>query len=546
MPNDWSNKQRILGLTQISPTGGTGQVRDISSDYWFGPLQPVNPAAPKDYKPRQFAYDPGANIIWQPKADSGVSFEVLRALADSWDLLRMVIETRKDQLCGAEGEIRVKQQPGEKNKDRKERQLADPVVKNLNDFFKKPDGFHPFKKWMRMWVEDMLTIDAVSLYYERDKSGKIARIMPLAGETINRIMTDQGITPPPPSVAYQQVVYGTIAAEFTTNDMFYSMRNERTWRRYGYSRVEQILITISIGLRRQEFQLQYYTSGNVPEALCFLPSELPIDRIKEIQGWFDSLFSGDLANRRRLTFLPGFGGDEKSGKPSVLFPKEVLLKDAMDDWLAQIVCYCFGVSPHALLKQVNRATAQAQQESSEEEGLAPDKREVETVMNQILGDMGLGDKYEWAYKETRDTDVLKQAQADNLLVGKVYTINEIREKRGEDPIELPEADMLGMFSPQNGFIPLEGSADAVSDQRDLAANPPAPVIAAAPPKAGAEEDGAPPAKPASKPKSKPKSPAKVVKRASPRHRTRRRAGKCRVHIGYPRTFCSACQQGAQR
>jgi hypothetical protein len=37
-------------------------------------------------------------------------------------------------------------------------------------------------------------------------------------------------------------------------------------KRYGYSKVEQLIVTINIGLRRQMFQLNYYTDVNMPEA----------------------------------------------------------------------------------------------------------------------------------------------------------------------------------------------------------------------------------------------------------------------------------------
>lgn len=453
MASDFTNstKQRILPASALAPMSST-TIRDLSSDYWFGPLQPIQPVAPDSYRPRQWGYQPGANIIWQPKGDSPITYETLRALADQWDLLRIIIETQKDRVCQTKFEVRAKPKPGESNKDRKQRNLQDPNVKALNEFFAYPDGFHPFADWLRMWLEDMLVIDAVALYMARDKSKKVATINPLAGDTINRMLTDQGITPPPPSVAYQQVVYGQPVWDFTTDDLLYSMRNERTNRRYGFSPVEQILITISIALRRQQFQLNYYTDGNIPEALCFLPPDMPIDRVKEVQEWFDSILAGDLQNRRRMRFLPGYGA-EGQAKPSVIFPKEPLLKDEMDEWLARVACFCIGVSPQPFLKMMNRATAQQAQETSEEEGREPYVAAVLNVLNNIIQNKMGFVEYEFVRPETRELDVLKQAQADGIIVGKIKTINEGREDRGLDPRQEPEADMLGVFT-QQGFVPL--------------------------------------------------------------------------------------------
>lgn len=451
-----ASKTRILPMASLIRSNANG-IKDIDPTYWFSALQPVSTMGPSNYKPRQFAFNPGANLIWQPKGDNPISFATLRALADGWDMLRLMIEQRKDELCTLPWEVRAKKKSGETNLDQKTRNQKDPNVSALNQFFDKPDGFHPFTQWMRLWLEDMLVIDAVALWFARDDKGKTATIHPLAGDTVNRMLTDQGITPATPSTAYQQVVYGTPVYDFTTDDMLYFMSNERTDKRYGYSKVEQLLVTINIGIRRQLFQLNYYTDGNMPEAMVFLPSDLPIDRVKEVQDWFDLSLAGDLAKRRRITFLPGYGSGDQA-KPNVVFPKEVLLKDAMDEWLIQTAAYCIGVSPQPFLKMVNRASAEEGNDAAEQGGLGPDKMRVLTVLNECLVKMGMGDEYEFAVQEHRESDVLKQAQADKIVTGPITTINETREARGMDARSEPEADQLGMWTP-TGFVPLGQSSN---------------------------------------------------------------------------------------
>lgn len=548
MPNDFSSsnpgKSKLhlpagvasaLPTSAIMPTGGTGNIRDISSSYWFGPLQPVNPVAPASYRPRQYGYAPGANLIWQPRGEQGgISSEALVALSKSWDLLRIVIETQLDRLCARKFEVRAKKSAKDKsNKDWKQRNLTDPNVQALNNFLAYPDGLHPFPTWLRMWLEDMIVLDAATLYLERDMDGRIASVHPIWGGTINRMMTDQGITPPPPYVAYQQVVYGSPACDFTTNDLIYFMRNEKTYQRYGYSPVEQILLTISIAIRRQTFQLDYYTAGNIPEALCFLPDSVTIDQVKEVQDWFDSIMSGDLANRRRFRFMPGYGSD---AKPNVVFPKEPLLKDEMDEWLAKVACYCIGVSAQPFMKMMNRASAEQAQETSETEGQEPFLQSIESVLNVLIHKMGFTD-YEVVRQQPIEMDILKAAQADNLLTGKVYTINEVRERRGEDPRAEDEADQLGVFSPQNGFLPL--AADKLVERQktlgtdaETKAKQAKEVAAAAPapPAADSSEDGDAGSKnPPAKSKAKPKPNGKAHFAACQKHTS-----------SYPRTYCHAC------
>jgi HK97 family phage portal protein len=449
---------RPLTIPQIQPTGGEHQVEDVVSGYWFSALQPIKPMAPAGQRIRQYEIQPGANIAWTPKTEiegMTVGFPILRSFADSWDLLRLVIETVKDRLCAAEREFRLVRKKGEKQVDYEKRTGADARIDQLTKFFQRPDGFHYWSTWLRPILEDMLVCDNASVYMERDKNGRIANLMGINGDTISRMLTDQGLTPPAPQVAYQQILYGLPAHDMTVDDLVYAMRNPRHHRRYGFGPVEQIMITIATGLNVQKFKLDYFTSGNVPEALCFLPQDVPVQRIKEVQQWFDSILAGDLAQRRRMIFLPGYGTG-KEARPNVMFSKEVLLKDPLDEWLWQIVCYAFGVPSQALLRMMNRATAQQNVESAEEEGLGPKLEWIASLINYIVQTkMGFAD-LEFAWSQAKEVDIEKQANVDKTYVScAVKTINEVRDGLGLDPLPYPEADEPGVMT-QNGFVPLTG------------------------------------------------------------------------------------------
>jgi portal protein len=456
------SKQRILPMSAIAPMGSQS-IRDVGTGWFFSALEPVRVVAPGTFRPRQYGFQPGANLTWTPRGDDGsfMPFDILRTFADSWDLLRIIIEAQKDRICTQEFDLRPKAKPNESNKDRKQRAMEDPVLQKLKVWWEKPDGFHKFKVWLRMLLEDMIVIDAATVWLARDKAtgkplenfGSIATAHPIDGATINRLLTDQGMTPPPPSPAYQQVLYGMPVWDFTTDDLIYVMRNERTNKRYGFGPVEQILNIVNFGIRRQSWQTAEYTSGNIPEALLFAPGDITTKQLRELQGYIDSTLAGQLGQRRRLTILPGYGTAD-SVKSNIVFPKEPLLKDELDEWLAKVACFCIGISAQPFLKMMNRASAEQAQETSEAENLKPWLDTIIDILNDVNARMGFADDYEWVSKQAAELDVLKRAQADNLLTGKVLTINEVREDRGEDPRKEPEADMLGMFSPMNGFIPL--------------------------------------------------------------------------------------------
>ena len=82
---------------QVSYGASQGIARGTGAD-WFGPLNPLSPIAPPDVAGRRFDYPPGYNIVIRPRAYEPIGFHELRGFADAYDLLRLVIETRKDQM----------------------------------------------------------------------------------------------------------------------------------------------------------------------------------------------------------------------------------------------------------------------------------------------------------------------------------------------------------------------------------------------------------------------------------------------------------------
>lgn len=307
-------------------------------------------------------------------------------------------------------------------------------IAELTDFFARPDGEHDFDDWLRMIVEDLLVIDAVTLAATADDRGtvwtpgaKIRRFEVIDGTTIKRVIDEMGRTPAAPAVAYQQILKGVPAIDFTADELVYRPRNVRAHKFYGYSPVEQIVITINLALRRQMFTMAYYTDGNVPEAICQAPQEWSPNTITEFQDWFDSELAGNLAKRRRITFVPNTGG-----KDAVQFTKEPPLASDLDEWLARVVCWAFSISPQALIKQMNRATAETAKEQSEEEGIAPLLNWLASLINGLVRKYFGYDDVEFAWGERKDENKLEQAQINQIYVqAGVLTVDEVREGLGK-------------------------------------------------------------------------------------------------------------------
>ncbi len=283
----------------------TGIARGTGAD-WFGPLDPLKPIAPPDVAGRRFDYPPGYNLNTRPRAYEPIGFHELRAFADAYDLLRLVIETRKDQMERQRWRIRpragkLKRNGASLDADTRARIAA------LEHFFHKPDGVTRWKTWLRALLEDMFVIDAATLFCQRTRSGQLFALHQLDGATVKRVIDDWGRTPLPYTdadgmivypPAYQQVLKGMPAVNYSARDIIYRPRNVRAHKVYGYSPVQQVLMTVNIALRRQLWQLDYFTEGSVPDALIGVPTSWTPEQIKQFQDYWDTEFAGDLAKRR--------------------------------------------------------------------------------------------------------------------------------------------------------------------------------------------------------------------------------------------------------
>src|ERR1700694_4653737 len=136
---------------------------------FFGPLLPLDQQAPQGTEKRVFDFSAGTNLSYIPRSDEPISFAQLRALADSYYLLRMVIETRKDQISKVKWRFGLKAKPGESQQLSRKKSENDSRVQKISRFFEYPDGRHDWQKWLSMIVEDMLVIDAPTLLIRRNR-----------------------------------------------------------------------------------------------------------------------------------------------------------------------------------------------------------------------------------------------------------------------------------------------------------------------------------------------------------------------------------------
>jgi hypothetical protein len=251
-----------VDITQFSgvfqPSGGM-----------FAPGYPLVPVESEALRIRDFPV--GYNYIYTPRSTEPIGYFELRQLAQSHDITRLCIETRKDQIEALDWTIKPRDEKNPQN-------MAEERADTLTEFWQRPDGSRDFATWLRDSIEDVLVLDAPAFEVRRNRGGAVIGIDVLDGSTIKVLIDDTGRRPAPPAPAFEQIIHGRpwVLAEdgrVSTNtrgkplfaqQIIYMPRNQRPHKIYGFSPVEQIMLTINTGIRRQLMQLQHFTDSNVP------------------------------------------------------------------------------------------------------------------------------------------------------------------------------------------------------------------------------------------------------------------------------------------
>ncbi len=179
-----------------------------NADGWFDAGEPLAPVA-QQAEGRRFDYEPFYNVGHsKPREREAIGFAQLRALTDNYDVLRLVIETRKDQMEWLKWTIQKRDVESTANNEsqRKDRKIDEAIA-----FFQSPDKEHTWADWLRILLEDLFVIDAPCIYPRKTLGGDLFALEVIDGATIKRVLDNTGRLPAPPDTAYQQILHGMAA-----------------------------------------------------------------------------------------------------------------------------------------------------------------------------------------------------------------------------------------------------------------------------------------------------------------------------------------------
>jgi hypothetical protein len=268
----------------------------------FSPIMPVPVDTPPEgaerAQPRRFQYEVGYNLPTGEPGTEGYKlapFGVLKSLARTYSIARRCLQIRKKEVLGLEWDIVLTSHAEKAYQGDREahRDFGERRAKAMK-FFKKPDpDYFNFKNWLSAMIEQILSIDALSLYMCPKKGSGLRQgllgsdldgLWCIDGATIRPLLNLKGGMPLPPAPAYQQYLYGVPRTDLTTvingldlpeiagaetqayrgDQLIYLPMEPFPDSPYGFGPIEQCLVPILTGLRKQAYQLEFFTEGTVP------------------------------------------------------------------------------------------------------------------------------------------------------------------------------------------------------------------------------------------------------------------------------------------
>ena len=382
------------------------------------------------------------------RPDSRITVQMLRNIADNYDVLRSCINHIKREVFA----VPLKVVPKNDKDDSEETQEQ---IKFAEDFFEKKGGLggrgRRRSHFESCIIEDLCVVGASAILYWPNRGGGVYEVLDIDAGTIRPRVDTYG-WPGPNDIWYEQWVYGVITAEFYLEQMTYDGLYPRTYTPYFASPVEWLVNVVNSALRADQWNRDWLTDGNIPQALIGTPDTWTPAEIMEFAAYFDAMM--DQKQRQKAKFVPG--GMKVMDVPT----RNDQQFQEFELWLLRRTCAMMGVQPASI------GFAGEQYKVSQEESMASTTFfGVGAVLefraanyDDMLERMGL-DRIHVNNVTAIEEKAKERAERNQILVGvPVKSINESRQEEGLDPVEGGDNILV-----PNNYQPL-----------DLALNPPQP------------------------------------------------------------------------
>ena len=418
--------------------------------------------------PKSFFIDPqlAFDLVGYVRREKPLTAPILRDVAFRDKIIAAIIKLRKNQIKNFtrryaarsnDSGWKISLKDSEKSptaSDQKRIDEASYFVENMG--FPSKDDAGPPRDRLPMFVdkivEDSLVLDAASFERVFDYAGNLAEVYAVDGGTIR--MVHREVENASEYIRYAQEWQGQILAYFTSDELAYCPRNQRTDIRtmgYGLSEVEMTIETVTAHLFAEQWNARFFNQGSIPQGILSITGNVSQETLEAFKrNWLVQVSGVQNAWR-----VPVIGVPE--GKGVQWIPFHQAQRDMeFHEWLrylVSVICAIFQCDPSELGFESYRGGAtdrtlfEARGEfkitASQDKGLFPLMKWVEEIItDEIIKYIYPDLCFRWVGLRDKSERENLEFQQMELAMGK-KTVNMIRAEEDLPPIEEDWANAPG-------------------------------------------------------------------------------------------------------
>lgn len=399
-----------------------------------------------------------------------LSYQLLRAMAKT-PVINAIIRTRINQIVSfSEPQrdkysygyvIQKKHRFGEEQTEKltatEEKEIA-----MLYDFIENCGvnqnwGGDDFDGFLKKIVRDSLTLDQMTFEIVRDKSGRPmsfyaadAGIMRIANsidpERYQNDLAMYGGESYPELMGYLpthvQIYQNQVTQEFYPWELCFGVRNPSTDIRmhgYGVSELEEMVATVTSMLWGEEYNRRFFKQGSAPKGLLKVKAGLGEHRMTEFRQEWNATMKGVWNSWK----TPILNADEAEWIDLHKSNRDMEYS-AWLEYLIKVACAIYSIDPAEVnfpLSGSSQSSAlfegsnEARIKHSKDKGLYPILKFVQKKLNRFIMHPLTEGKYEFLFVGLDAMSPQEEQEMDIKAVNNYMTVNEVRQKKGLDPIE---------------------------------------------------------------------------------------------------------------
>lgn len=357
---------------------------------------------------------------------------------------------------------------------------------------------HLFKNW----VHDIISIDTGVVEKVPNEDGFLSELYNRDGAVFTKNLDKHGRLPDPiddEDPAYWQYsfqgsvtpwdpnrslsemaeeyaggMYGSNVRDpigFTREQLVWTETNPAPWRNYGFGKVQQAKRVAEIVLNQDTSNLSYFSKNEVPDGVVNVV-EANQDEISEFREYWRE----EVKGRDHVLPIVGGAGSDIDWIPFRPTPDELEFMQSQK-WYNQLIWMIFGLNQGEVgdIENINRATMKEQAtnifrtttkplldrlSNDYNRHILPYRENYQRVNGEI--------EFTWIIDNPAMKERERQQQKEDLEVG-VRTINEIRQERGEEPLQWGDMplELMRSVSRSNPGWALEQWADVENPPEQL-------------------------------------------------------------------------------